>query len=155
VFCLRFISFVFKKNSFICVNLLLYVYIASFNFINRDEASLWIPPRNHWSIFDPQVFPISSWPLPGTVPEFPPRNLVYQASGFHNPQCREFMFLKTPDFRFTDTTLYVLALQARHPSRMTVIPCDPSPILHQSFGVPNVKPHKSLGLTILRSSICS
>jgi hypothetical protein len=91
----------------------------------------------------------------GTVPKFPPRNPVYRASGFRNPQCREFLFLQTPDCRFTDTTLYVLALQARHPSHMTVVPCDPSPILRWSFGVPNVELHKSLGLAILRSPICS
>jgi hypothetical protein len=146
----------------ICVYLLLYVYIYIVLWVYRivqfhqpSRSGSLDSPGNHWSISDPQVFPISSRPLPGTVPKFPPRNPVYRASGFRNPQCREFLFLQTPDCRFTDTTLYVLALQARHPSHMTVVPCDPSPILHRSFGVPNVEPHKSLGLAILRSPICS
>jgi hypothetical protein len=134
---------------YMCIYILFYGYTGSFNFINRAEAALWIPSGNHWSISNPQVFPISSRPLPRTVPKFPPRNPVYRASVFRNPQCREFLFLQTPDCRFTDTTLYVLSLQARHPSHMTIVPCDPSPILHRSFRVPNVEPHKSLGLVIL------
>jgi hypothetical protein len=130
-----FISFVNKKNSFTCVNLLLYAYVCSYMCIQDLSSSSTEPsgsatfPWSHWSIPDPQVFPISSRSLPWDCAQIP----------FRNP----------------DTTFYVLALRARQPSHMTGAPRDPRPIFHRGFRVFIVEPHKSLGLAILRSPICS
>ena len=139
-----------------CVNLLLYAYICSYICIQDLSSSSTEPsgsanfPWSHRSIPDPKVFPISSRSLPWDRAQISFRNPVIGLRGFIFPKSQEFLFPQIPN-----TTFYVLTLRARHPSHMTGAPRDPRPIFHRGFEVFIVEPHKSLGLTILRSPICS
>ena len=72
-----FISFVNKKNSFTCVNLLLYAYVCSYMCIQDLSSSPTEPsgsanfPWSHRSISGPLVFSFLRVFYPGTAPKFP------------------------------------------------------------------------------------